>query len=132
MCQTDCDHIIDKKSCRSYGEQESNYNCINKKIFDLFICNICFNVMGKWELTEVLVLHSPILRNLAGHTIKHTLKLTPCICVFRQFPANSDRDTKVTNLLWPPVVATYIRANPRTWEGAIAMRFGVLGCEVNT
>jgi hypothetical protein len=35
----------------------------------------------------------------------------------------------VANLLWPPISAPYVRVNPLTWTGNLAMRCDVLGCE---
>ncbi|XP_033105774.1 uncharacterized protein LOC117108037 [Anneissia japonica] len=47
------------------------------------------------------------------------------------FPANSDRDTPVTNIFGSPIVASVIRVNPLTWNGHISMRFELLGCQVS-
>ncbi|CAH1776679.1 unnamed protein product [Owenia fusiformis] len=44
---------------------------------------------------------------------------------------NSDRDTKVQNMLDPPVNARYVQINPQTKYGtAPCLRFDVIGCEI--
>ncbi|CAH1776728.1 unnamed protein product, partial [Owenia fusiformis] len=43
---------------------------------------------------------------------------------------NSDRDTKVQNMLDPPVEARYVRINPQTYYVNMCMRFDVIGCPV--
>ncbi|XP_041477638.1 uncharacterized protein LOC121425593 [Lytechinus variegatus] len=43
------------------------------------------------------------------------------------FPGNTDRDTAVTNLFSPSIVARFIRIEPVTWSGHISLRFEILG-----
>ena len=44
------------------------------------------------------------------------------------FNGNSDSDSKVTNWFDHPVRAQYIRVQPQTWQGVIAMRTEIHGC----
>uniref|UniRef100_A0AAY4AAH7 Inactive carboxypeptidase-like protein X2 n=1 Tax=Denticeps clupeoides TaxID=299321 RepID=A0AAY4AAH7_9TELE len=46
------------------------------------------------------------------------------------FPGNKEKEIPVLNLFTQPVVARYIRVNPRSWynSGSICMRVEVLGC----
>ncbi|CAH1776733.1 unnamed protein product, partial [Owenia fusiformis] len=41
---------------------------------------------------------------------------------------NSDRDTKVQNMLHPPVEARFVRLNPQTYYAYTSLRFDVIGC----
>ncbi|CAH1773324.1 unnamed protein product [Owenia fusiformis] len=41
---------------------------------------------------------------------------------------NNDRNTHVTNMIDPHVLARFVRINPQTWYKRIAMRFDVIGC----
>ncbi|WAR30218.1 CPXM2-like protein [Mya arenaria] len=47
------------------------------------------------------------------------------------FAGNTDQDTVVTSMLPKQVSAVCVRINPVTWEGFIALRFDILGCQVN-
>ncbi|KAI8498132.1 hypothetical protein Bbelb_240760 [Branchiostoma belcheri] len=47
------------------------------------------------------------------------------------FTGNTDRNTPVTNLLDNPIDARYVRFNPQTWHGHLAMRVEILGCRTN-
>ena len=49
----------------------------------------------------------------------------------RIFDGNSDQNTKVRNYFTTPLKARYIRVNPVTWHGYVAMRLGVLTCETS-
>ncbi|KAK7109139.1 mucin-5B-like [Littorina saxatilis] len=44
------------------------------------------------------------------------------------FDGNTDSVTPVTNIFKQPIKARFIRLNPRTWEGRIALRFELHGC----
>lgn len=46
------------------------------------------------------------------------------------FEGNSEKEIPVLNMLPVPLVARYIRINPRSWfeEGSICMRLEILGC----
>ncbi|KAJ8391808.1 hypothetical protein AAFF_G00085800 [Aldrovandia affinis] len=46
------------------------------------------------------------------------------------FPANSEKEIPVMNRLPVPVVARYVRVNPRSWyvSGSVCMRVEVMGC----
>ncbi|KAK7483903.1 hypothetical protein BaRGS_00024787, partial [Batillaria attramentaria] len=44
------------------------------------------------------------------------------------FTGNSDSVTPVTHMFQQPISARYVRINPVTWEGRIALRFELHGC----
>ena len=44
------------------------------------------------------------------------------------FKANFDRYTVVTHVLYPPIIARYIRIHPTTWYGHISLRVDFYGC----
>ena len=46
------------------------------------------------------------------------------------FQANTDTNTKKTNLLPDNIVARYIRLLPISWNNHICMRFDVTGCAI--
>ena len=48
----------------------------------------------------------------------------------RVFDANLDRDTRVQNLFFKPVMARYVRIFPLTWENSIGLRAGAIVCEL--
>lgn len=48
--------------------------------------------------------------------------------VFQEIPGNRDRDTAEGRILNPPIIARYIRINPKAWNGHIAMRVELFGC----
>ncbi|XP_068680517.1 uncharacterized protein, partial [Montipora foliosa] len=48
------------------------------------------------------------------------------------FPGNRDRNSPVGNILNPPIVARYIKVQPRTWQGFIAVRVELYGCREDT
>ena len=47
----------------------------------------------------------------------------------RVFTANTDRNTAVTNSMPDGLVSTNVRLWPVTWNGRVAMRFLVQGCD---
>lgn len=54
----------------------------------------------------------------------------PCVWPAQIFEGNSEKEIPVLNMLPVPLVARYIRINPRSWfeEGGICMRLEILGC----
>ncbi|KAK3108253.1 hypothetical protein FSP39_004202 [Pinctada imbricata] len=48
----------------------------------------------------------------------------------KTFQGNFDSDTPVTHFFTSPVRARYMRINPQTWQGKIALRFEYMGCPV--
>ncbi|XP_068721032.1 uncharacterized protein [Montipora capricornis] len=49
--------------------------------------------------------------------------------VDKEFIANTDRDTIISHILNPPIMARYIRFRPVTWHNHISMRVEVYGCK---
>ena len=56
------------------------------------------------------------------------VKWVPVFCG-EIFDANSNRNSKVSNVFRTPVFARFVRIIPKTWYGQAAMRAGVLLCE---
>ncbi|KAL9963525.1 hypothetical protein ACROYT_G027040 [Oculina patagonica] len=46
----------------------------------------------------------------------------------KEFAANQDRNTVITNQLQPPITAMYLRIAPTAWVGKIALRVEIYGC----
>ncbi|XP_072048320.1 retinoschisin-like [Amphiura filiformis] len=47
----------------------------------------------------------------------------------QEFDGNTDKDTPMTTYFDHPIKARYIRIRPHTWNGAVTLRFELLGCE---
>ncbi|EDO41037.1 predicted protein, partial [Nematostella vectensis] len=45
---------------------------------------------------------------------------------------NSDRDSKVSHILEPAIIARYVRLRPQSWYGHISMRLELYGCRKGT
>ena len=56
----------------------------------------------------------------------HRLHLIPLLVQI--FEGSWDSNTSVTHYFYKAVVAQYVRIVPQTWNGAIAIRFEILGC----
>lgn len=58
------------------------------------------------------------------------LSIFMCLVPAQIFEGNSEKEIPVLNMLPVPLVARYIRINPRSWyeEGSICMRLEILGC----
>ncbi|CAH1783893.1 unnamed protein product [Owenia fusiformis] len=48
--------------------------------------------------------------------------------IIKEFSANSDRNTPVTNRLLRPFISDVVRIIPTAWHGHISMRFDIEGC----
>lgn len=72
----------------------------------------------------------PVPGQTAGVRPVLTKHLVPLLQVF---PANSDPETPVLNLLPEPQVARFIRLLPQTWlqEGSPCLRAEILACPVS-
>ncbi len=51
---------------------------------------------------------------------------------FKNFDGNTDDNTIKYNALKEPIVAQYVRFNPRQWNNFIAMRVELYGCSYGT
>lgn len=61
---------------------------------------------------------------------RNDLTIFICLLPTQIFEGNSEKEIPVLNMLPVPLVARYIRINPRSWyeEGSICMRLEILGC----
>lgn len=47
---------------------------------------------------------------------------------FQELPGNVDKDTVVSHVLTPQIMARYFRFRPRTWQERVSMRVELYGC----
>ena len=53
--------------------------------------------------------------------------MTETVCYLQVLSGNSDEDTVRKHYL-APFLARYVRLHPRTWHGAVGLRWELYGC----
>ena len=73
------------------------------------------------------------ISRIAGHWLS-SFELIPLtflliiISLFQLFQANRDQNSIAKNAINPPILARYVKLNPRSWYRHISMRIEYYGC----